>query len=140
VSRSWGKPWTGGGVRTQANPNVIQLGSVVWAPIVPDGGVVKDRRSIVVYPPSANPNDPITVVGVTTDRGRYNPQNTQRYPADVYVEMPYAADGSDATTFTEPCAAKLDTFVQDFARASLRPCGILRGPKLQELLDKLDAP
>jgi len=129
----------GGGVKSKSNPAVLQIGCIVWAPIVPDGGVTKDRRSIVIEEPSTNLIDPVAVIGVTSDGGRYDPASPVKYPPAIFFAMPYAADGSDPTTFTIPCAAKI-TWVQEFRRTNIKPAGgMLTGRRLQELLDWIEA-
>ncbi|MDB5358322.1 MAG: hypothetical protein JWN24_4775 [Phycisphaerales bacterium] len=117
----------------------IVLGTIVKAPITPDGGVSKPRRSVVFRPPPADESEPIWVLGVTSDNDGFDPADTQKYPPDLYVPMPYAADGSDPTTFTVPCAVKLDWF-QRFDRSSIRvTSGYLPKDHLDRLLKKFDA-
>lgn len=133
----WGraKSWTGGGVISKSNALVLRRGVIVWAPIVPDGGVVKDRRSVVINDPSRDPNEKIRVVGITSDGGKYDPLNIDRYPPETFYPIPWSADGSHPTTFTVSCAAK-STFVQEFSRTSLKAAGgILAGDELDGLLN-----
>jgi len=40
------------------------VGSVVWAPIIPDGGIIKPRRSIVIEEPPRDLSAPILVIGI----------------------------------------------------------------------------
>jgi hypothetical protein len=128
------KPFQGRGVIP-----ALRLGSIVRAPIVPDGGDIKDRRCVVIAPPSKDPTEPIWVVGVTSDGGDYDPSDQHRYHPALFIPMPHAEDGSCRTTFTIPCAAKA-TWVQHFDRTELEITrGCLEGDDLQELLDKLDA-
>ena len=108
------RSWSGRGVKPTPRHLPPREGAIVWAPIVPDGGIVKPRRSVVVFDPRRDPNGYVWVVGVTSDGGEYDPANRARYDPGLYFPMPYAKDGSSPTTFTIPCAAKM-TWVQSFA-------------------------
>lgn len=115
----------------------IWYGSIVKAPITPDGGVAKPRPAVVIMPPEASGR--IVVVGTTTDNGRYDPANTARYDPALYIPMPHAADGSDPSGFLVPCAAKA-TWVQGFERENVGVVGTrLADQDLERLVQALRA-
>ena len=103
----------GQGAKPKPKPQVIVVGSIVKAPVTPDGGLPKPRPCVVLSTHSPDPDAPFFVIGVTTDKGRYDPRNTAKYDPELYIPMPYAADGSSPTGFRQPCAAKA-TWAQPF--------------------------
>ena len=120
------------------SPRVIRKGVVVKAPITPDGGASKPRPAVVVKTPAAT-DDQIVVVGVTTDNERYDPNDAVTYDPELYIPMPYAADGSASTGFTSPCAAKA-TWVEAFPRSKIQPTNYRLADELvDELVEKLKA-
>jgi hypothetical protein len=134
VSRSWRGQGVG---RTPKTP--IREGTIVWAPITPDGGVVKMRRSVVLFNPARDPTGTIWVVGVTSDGGEYDPSDTVAYDPELFFPMPFAKDGSHATTFTVPCAAKM-TWVQGFTRDKIEVTdGFLPAADFDALVERLKA-
>jgi hypothetical protein len=108
----------GQGAKPKPKPQVINVGSIVKAPITPDGGSPKPRPCVVLSTNSPDPAAPYFVIGVTTDNGRYDPLNAAKYDPELYIPMPYAPDGSAPTGFREPCAAKA-TWAQPFPASQL---------------------
>ena len=132
--------WRGRGIPSK--PNALKRGSVVSAPIVPDYGIVKMRRSIVLHtntPTQDNPSRCILVVGVTTDNDKYDPVDRTNYPPDLFIQMPHSEDGKCPSSFTSPCAAKAN-WVQRFVVTQLGPVvGYLDDALLDDLILKRKA-
>ena len=135
--------WLGKGVKPSRNLDVVRKGSIIRAPITPEYGIKKKRRSIVLnpnLPDQDNPERRILVVGVLSDNEGYDPNDHVKYPPDLFFAMPYAADGTCPTSFTVPCAAKAD-WVQRFTREQLeeRIEGVLSDNEVDELIKKISA-
>jgi hypothetical protein len=136
----WGlKKPTGGGVKSKSNPLVLQIGSIVIAPITPDGGVIKPRPAVIINDPPSDLLAPIDVIGITTDDEQYDPNDQVRYHPKLYKAMPFNPDGSHQSKLTSPCAAKANWY-EKFPRNKLRHLGgLLPANELDELLEWFDA-
>lgn len=124
---------TGGGVKSVANKQVICLGTVFIAPIVPEKGIIKERHCVVVEEPSLILADPLVVVGITSSGGTYDPKNTSKFPATDFFAMPFGGEGPSAAFFTKPCAAFIE-FYQDVKRGDVKQ---IFGPLQPDEVDAL---
>lgn len=113
---------------------VIPAGTVVRAPIVPVRGIVKIRPSIVIREHSGSSNEPLFVIGVTSDNGQYDPAKSATYPPKDFFPIPFSRDGSHPAGFNRPSAAKRD-WVQAFQLSEIEfPGRRLSGRALEDLI------